>query len=952
MDHPEDLTPEELAALSDEMTDAAKLTREELRALLQRRLDRLRQERRKLSDKLQELDPSAEGYGALMNYLEKDSQKHREIEAQLAQLQKRQTGITSITIQNFKGISVPVTIPLRPITLLFGANSAGKSTILQAIHYVRELLDRNNANPDQTLLGGEAIEMGGFRNLVHKHDLEREIRIRLEITPTDDGVPTLEELLQITDQENGLEEHSAFNINAQVQTVALELAARWDFGREEGWFSECKYFVNGEEVVAIRKPKADSLPAIEEIQYFHPALLALDESLAELKKEFDQEMRRFRAQWLAKMVDFATALSPDARPEFEFDLVHSSTKATIIKRGELIDRDTIGRLLLNLPNIVCTANSEELFPVFRIFIEDAVKKFKEKEHELLNNCGFFPLIQLNGQISPSPSFLRPLPFAPSALGDEGQPHWATINQIVIGITALTRQHLDGFRYIGPIRAIPDRHHEAPQVEDPSRWANGLGAWDLLLRHYDRALGKGDAFVEEVSKWFEDKDRLGLGYGIGQYPKHFMPTRHYRECPQCRHVQIEMAREDFDAACPVYCQMLTARFAMRDLLKNALEVLRCKAECSHSCRTCLQGYENQIYWDKLNRKPVLVWLERVLNINQAENPFDRFNAAPLSVTNGSAIFQAELETANHLLVVAPRLFNLQKDAMNENHFGTPETVAFAKKLVSWMTAGNTLEIALPEPPLIHADFPNSIWVAERLKTCMEDGSLKLCRLPASFDPRQWPRAVVNPDKNGSRAFFSTSLFTDGFLDLPLPTPLWKGPSPDAAALQAMRLGWVSLDSKALRIPKDTTLLEYSAGQSRDYARDFSFCKGKNFALVRIEDPFILKTDWNYKQLKRFLEIVFPLMASCPAKIELRTRVSEEPDQKLMIQDFEKWLKGKGATCSFQLVPTYGLGKKDFHDRRLVFQPDPTITKKRTTILMTGGIDRYIDLKFECSIVIQT
>ena len=513
MDHPEDLTPEELAALSDEMTDAAKLTREELRALLQRRLDRLRQERRKLSDKLQELDPSAEGYGALMNYLEKDSQKHREIEAQLAQLQKRQTGITSITIQNFKGISVPVTIPLRPITLLFGANSAGKSTILQAIHYVRELLDRNNANPDQTLLGGEAIEMGGFRNLVHKHDLEREIRIRLEITPTDDGVPTLEELLQITDQENGLEEHSAFNINAQVQTVALELAARWDFGREEGWFSECKYFVNGEEVVAIRKPKADSLPAIEEIQYFHPALLALDESLAELKKEFDQEMRRFRAQWLAKMVDFATALSPDARPEFEFDLVHSSTKATIIKRGELIDRDTIGRLLLNLPNIVCTANSEELFPVFRIFIEDAVKKFKEKEHELLNNCGFFPLIQLNGQISPSPSFLRPLPFAPSALGDEGQPHWATINQIVIGITALTRQHLDGFRYIGPIRAIPDRHHEAPQVEDPSRWASGLGAWDLLLRHYDRALGKGDAFVEEVSKWFEDKDRLGLGYRI-------------------------------------------------------------------------------------------------------------------------------------------------------------------------------------------------------------------------------------------------------------------------------------------------------------------------------------------------------------------------------------------------------------------------------------------------------
>jgi hypothetical protein len=95
-----------------------------------------------------------------------------------------------------------------------------------------------------------------------------------------------------------------------------------------------------------------------------------------------------------------------------------------------------------------------------------------------------------------------------------------------------------------------------------------------------------------------------------------------------------------------------------------------------------------------------------------------------------------------------------------------------------------------------------------------------------------------------------------------------------------------------------------------------------------------------------------MAACPAKIELRTRVSEEPDQKLMIHDLEKWLKGKGASFSFQLVPVFGLGKKDFHDRRLVFQTEPSNSKKRISVLMTGGIDRYLDPKFECSIVIQT
>ncbi|MBF0231808.1 MAG: AAA family ATPase [Desulfamplus sp.] len=43
--------------------------------------------------------------------------------------------ISSITLTNFKGISSSVSIPLKPITLLFGANSAGKSTILQALIY-------------------------------------------------------------------------------------------------------------------------------------------------------------------------------------------------------------------------------------------------------------------------------------------------------------------------------------------------------------------------------------------------------------------------------------------------------------------------------------------------------------------------------------------------------------------------------------------------------------------------------------------------------------------------------------------------------------------------------------------------------------------------------------------------------------------------------------------------
>lgn len=74
--------------------------------------------------------------------------------------------ITAITLENFKGISQSATIPLRPLTIMFGKNSAGKSTVVQALHYASEIFERNNLNADRTLLGGASVDLGGFRNLV------------------------------------------------------------------------------------------------------------------------------------------------------------------------------------------------------------------------------------------------------------------------------------------------------------------------------------------------------------------------------------------------------------------------------------------------------------------------------------------------------------------------------------------------------------------------------------------------------------------------------------------------------------------------------------------------------------------------------------------------------------------------------------------------------------------
>ena len=89
--------------------------------------------------------------------------------------------ITAIEIENFKGVGRPIHIELRPITLLFGRNSAGKSTVLHALCYAHEILSHRNADAHKTDLGGDQIDLGGFRRFVHGHDLKRSVRLRFEL---------------------------------------------------------------------------------------------------------------------------------------------------------------------------------------------------------------------------------------------------------------------------------------------------------------------------------------------------------------------------------------------------------------------------------------------------------------------------------------------------------------------------------------------------------------------------------------------------------------------------------------------------------------------------------------------------------------------------------------------------------------------------------------------------
>jgi len=84
--------------------------------------------------------------------------------------------LKAITIENFRCIGPASRINLKPITLLFGPNSAGKSTVFAALEYFREILSADST---------DFLNEEHFISRVHKHDAEKRIRIRLEIEVTD-----------------------------------------------------------------------------------------------------------------------------------------------------------------------------------------------------------------------------------------------------------------------------------------------------------------------------------------------------------------------------------------------------------------------------------------------------------------------------------------------------------------------------------------------------------------------------------------------------------------------------------------------------------------------------------------------------------------------------------------------------------------------------------------------
>ncbi len=94
--------------------------------------------------------------------------------------------LNEVTLQQFKAFFGQTTIRFKPITLIFGANSAGKSSIIHSLLLLHQLQQQTAGGLPHdvrfTALGGDAVDLGGYPHYAYRHTARLPVVLSTSLT--------------------------------------------------------------------------------------------------------------------------------------------------------------------------------------------------------------------------------------------------------------------------------------------------------------------------------------------------------------------------------------------------------------------------------------------------------------------------------------------------------------------------------------------------------------------------------------------------------------------------------------------------------------------------------------------------------------------------------------------------------------------------------------------------
>ncbi|MEY8200668.1 MAG: DUF3696 domain-containing protein [Colwellia sp.] len=383
--------------------------------------------------------------------------------------------IKKLTLTNFRSFEKSQVITFAPVTLLFGPNSVGKSTILMAFAYIQQILQKGHCDPlVLDALGDKNI--GGFKSLVHGMDLSKSINIKIEFEP-EYSISTEYEVFAelINRRDTSIERLEMPDVAGQSEKIAVEFEIAWSALYGNAYVKNYKVWVNDIYIGKISSEANKKQAFISELNLQHPLLLP-DDYDTWLENAYD-----------VKDISEADLSDDDWLTEFEKILIELSPSKNFLENIQNID--------------VSESELDE-------------KDIELKERKL--------------RIAPISiaCFTGAIPFLNKMLetnldGEEVDVSEAHYNRAIISrvLTQIFVSPLDKLNdlfsksaYIGPLRTIPSVGYQPDPYPQQKDWMTGKAAWDVL---HSVADGNNDLdkLLANVSSWFESEDRFNSGYSL-------------------------------------------------------------------------------------------------------------------------------------------------------------------------------------------------------------------------------------------------------------------------------------------------------------------------------------------------------------------------------------------------------------------------------------------------------
>ena len=431
--------------------------------------------------------------------------------------------LTRLEIENFKGIGERQVIEIRPITLLFGPNSAGKSTILQAVEYLHQVLQGNLLDSDTNSASEAGQEWSDFESLVHCHNLKKVIRIKADVRLNEnfydeyfpinwatqkDSIPPEHELPSEEHAFLGREWFVGLPINyitgnpqiSKVTDVAVAIEVAWKDASNQifpkmssAYLRSLEIDINNQHIITIR-PRQPSLlygKTIIEVNYGHYLLNGSD-SVNEAVYRLPDHSNIYNLQEKKKKWPLEHGEEVDAQDN---DVEGN--------KSDQSGRDVISPFFKEIFEVIYENNSEldEIVP-------EVIGKLSISEFDLnsLASYEFYPNKDSNVAGTSFP--INFVSTNPNASKEGGR--WLRLQEIfselisapiksTLGATdASSASSFSPSSVIGPLRSIPPRGKSGTILDDTD---------DLKS-------------IQEVNHWLEN--RFELDYAIKRFKSKLVP----------------------------------------------------------------------------------------------------------------------------------------------------------------------------------------------------------------------------------------------------------------------------------------------------------------------------------------------------------------------------------------------------------------------------------------------